>query len=132
MTTELPTLPKPEITPSVAQFWEATEDGRLDIRHCKSCGELHHYPRSFCPFCYSDDLDWQTASGTGTIYSFSVMRRAPVPFAIAYVTLEEGITILSHIVGCGLDEIAIGQTVQVAFAETQDGGPKVPVFRPAS
>ncbi|RIV86809.1 Zn-ribbon domain-containing OB-fold protein [Aurantiacibacter zhengii] len=132
MTTELPTLPNPEITPSVAHFWEAAGEGKLDIRHCRSCNELHHYPRSFCPFCYSDDLDWQTVSGKGTVYSFSVMRRAPVPFAIAYVTLEEGPTILSHIVRIDLDDIAIGQKVQVAFADTQDDGPKVPVFEAAS
>ena len=132
MTTELPTLPNPEITPSVAHFWEAAAEGKLDIRHCRSCGELHHYPRSFCPFCYSDELDWQTVSGKGTVYSFSVMRRAPVPFAIAYVTLEEGPTILSHIVGIDLDAIAIGQKVQVAFADTLEDGPKVPVFEAAS
>ena len=66
------------------------------IKHCKACGEAHYYPRAMCPFCVSDDTEWQTASGTGTIYTYSVMRRAEIPYAIAYVTLDEGVTMMTN------------------------------------
>ena len=70
------------------------------------------------------------SSGRGIIYSYSVMRRVPVPYAIAYVTLEEGVTMMTNIVGCDLDAIRIGQAVRVVFRPT-DGGPPVPTFTPA-
>ena len=58
------------------------------------------------------------------------MRRAEVPYAIAYVTLEEGVTMMTNIVGADLDGIRIGQKVRVVFTPTE-GGPPVPTFTPA-
>jgi uncharacterized OB-fold protein len=57
------------------------------------------------------------------------MRRAAQPYAIAYVTLEEGPTMMTNLVDCDFDRLAIGQEVTVTFKAT-DGGPPVPCFRP--
>jgi uncharacterized OB-fold protein len=70
------------------------------------------------------------ASGRGVVYSYSVMRRVPVPYALAYVTLDEGVTMMTNIVDCDLDAIRIGQRVRLVFKPT-DGGPPVPMFTPA-
>jgi uncharacterized OB-fold protein len=123
-------IPAPQATPETRTFWQAAAEGRLVIKACASCGQLHHYPRSLCPFCFSDATEWRQASGRGTVYSYSVMRRVPVPYAIAYVTLEEGVTMLTNIVDCDLDAIRIGQAVEVVFKPTE-GGPPVPMFQPA-
>jgi uncharacterized OB-fold protein len=77
----------------------------------------------------SDRTEWKQASGRGTIYSYSVLKRAEVPYAIAYVTLEEGPTMMTNIVDCDLDAIRIGQKVAVSFKPT-DGGAPVPMFSP--
>lgn len=120
----------PDELPDNAAFWQAAREGKLLVRHCKSCGKPHWYPRALCPFCMGD-TDWKTASGLGEIYSFSITRRAgPNPFCIAYVKLDEGVTMLTHIVDTDLDSVRIGQRVKVRFAET-DGGAPVPVFAPA-
>ena len=124
------TIPAPPVSPETAPFWEAAASGRLLVKRCEACGELHHYPRAACPFCGSDRTSWQEASGRGTIYSYSVFRRAPVPYAIAYVTLEEGPTMMTNIVDGDLDALRIGQRVRVRFTPT-DGGPPVPMFAPA-
>jgi hypothetical protein len=58
------------------------------------------------------------------------MRRAEIPYAIAYVTLDEGVTMLTNIVDCDLDTLRIGQRVRVVFKPTE-GGPPVPMFTPA-
>ncbi|MNC86563.1 hypothetical protein D3C83_22350 [compost metagenome] len=58
------------------------------------------------------------------------MRRAPVPYAIGYVTLAEGPTIMTNIVDCDLDAIKVGQTVRLVF-KPSEGGPPVPMFAPA-
>ena len=124
------TIPAPQISPETKPFWEAAAEGRLLIKYCTACGEPHHYPRAICPFCGSDKTEWIEASGRGTIYSYSVFRRAPQPYAIAYVTLAEGPTMMTNIVDCDLDALRIGQAVRVAFKPT-DGGPPVPMFTPA-
>jgi uncharacterized protein len=123
-------IPVPPVTPETRPFWEAAAAGRLLIKTCTSCGQPHYYPRSICPFCGNDRMEWHDASGRGTIYSYSVMRRVPVPYAIAYVTLEEGVTMMTNIVDCDLDAIRIGQAVRVVFKPTE-GGPPVPMFAPA-
>ena len=80
-----------------------------------------------CPFCGNAATEWTEASGRGTVYSYSVFRRAPIPYAIAYVTLAEGPTMMTNLVDCDLDAIRIGQAVQVVFKPTEDG-PPVPMF----
>jgi hypothetical protein len=112
-------------------YWRAAGDGQLLLKRCTSCGETHFYPRALCPWCLSSDTEWYVASGKGTIYTYSVMRRAPVPYAIAYVTLEEGVSMMTNLVECDLDELAIGQAVEVVFRRTA-GGRSLPVFRPAT
>jgi uncharacterized protein len=123
-------IPAPPVSPETQPFWEAAAAGRLLLKHCLACGQPHHYPRSICPFCGSERTEWRDASGRGTVYSYSVMRRAPEPYAIAYVTLEEGVSMMTNIVDCDLDAIRIGQSVRVVFTPT-DGGPPVPMFTPA-
>ena len=59
------------------------------------------------------------------------MRRAPVPYAIAYVTLEEGPAMLTNLVDCDFDRLAIGQKVKVVFKPSEGGGAPVPMFAPA-
>jgi uncharacterized OB-fold protein len=123
------TIPAPPVSPETRPFWDAAAEGRLLVKTCAACGQRHFYPRSICPFCGSDRTEWLEASGRGTIYSFSVMRRVPAPYAIAYVMLEEGVTMMTNIVDCDLDAIRIGQKVAVVFTPT-DGGPPVPMFAP--
>lgn len=129
MTQQARPIPAPAVSPETRAFWDAAAAGRLLIKRCRSCGEPHWYPRALCPFCFSADTEWVEASGRGTIYSWSVMRRAPVPYAIAYVTLEEGVTMLTNLADCDLDAIRIGQAVEALFVPS-DGGPPVPMFRP--
>jgi uncharacterized protein len=123
-------IPAPQVTPETKRYWDAAGQGTLLIKACLACGKVHHYPRSLCPYCFSDNTEWRPASGRGTIYSYSVMRRTAVPYAIAYVTLEEGVTMMTNIVDCDLDRIAIGQSVKVVFMPSE-GGPPVPCFTPA-
>ena len=122
-------IPAPEANPETKPFWDAAAEGRLLIKKCVTCGQVHFYPRAICPFCGSDKTEWVSASGRGTVYSYSVMRRVPIPYALAYVTLDEGVTMMTNIVDGDLDAIRIGQRVTVAF-KPSEGGPPVPMFRP--
>ena len=79
--------------------------------------------------CGSPEIGFQPASGHGTIYSVSVARRADPPYALAYVTLAEGPTMMTNIVACDLDALAIGQPVRVIFQAGPTGLP-IPMFTP--
>jgi uncharacterized protein len=125
-------LPAPSVSPENKPFFDAATNGKLLIKKCSACGEHHYYPRPLCPHCFSDQTTWVEAAGKGTVYSYSVMRRgSPVQYAIAYVTLTEGVTMLTNLVDCDLDAIRIGQAVRVVFKPTE-GGPSVPMFTPGS
>ena len=124
-------IPAPLTNPETEPFWAAAKEGKFLIRACTDCGKAHWYPRAICPHCFSDKTEWKEGSGRGTIYSVSVMKRAPEVYAVAYVTLEEGPTMMTNIVDCDFDTVAIGQKVTVTWRPTKDDGPPYPQFKPA-
>jgi len=121
----------PQLNEGDAPYFDAANERRLAIKYCNACGKYHHYPRALCPFCFSDRTEWKTAKGTGTIYTYSISRSSgPVPYAIAYVTLDEGPSMMTNIVDCDLDTIRCGQKVTVTFKPDEEGR-SIPMFRPA-
>ena len=122
-------IPAPPANPETKAFWEAAAQGKLLIKRCTSCGQSHYYPRALCPFCGSDRTEWKDSAGRGVIYSYSVMRRATPPYVIAYVTLDEGPTMMTNLVDCDFDALRIGQAVRVVWTPS-DGGPPVATFTP--
>jgi len=123
-------LTAPVVNAESKVFWDAAREGRFLVPFCTACGKAHWYPRAICPFCAGDKIEWRPGSGKGTIYTFSVMRRAKDPYAIAHVTLAEGPTMLTNIVDCDFDTLKIGQPVTLVFQETENG-PPAPMFKPA-
>lgn len=113
----------------IQPFWDATAKGQLLLKQCEACGEVHYYPRTICPFCFSDNTVWIEASGHGVIYSYSVIRRAEVPYVIAYVTLQEGPTMMTNIIDCDIDSVRIDMAVKVNFVDTGEGT-ALPMFTP--
>ena len=102
-------------------YWEGLAQGELRIQRCDACLRAVFYPRSLCPYCYSEKLSWIVAAGRGTIYSYTVAHQAfgtfaaDVPFVIAIVELEEGVRMMSRIIDAPRERIAIGARVQVTF-----------------
>lgn len=123
-------IPAPAVNLESKPFWDAAAEGRFLIKRCEACGEAHWYPRTLCPYCWSDRTVWEESPGVGVIYTYSVMRRSPGgPYAIGYVTLDEGPAVLTNFVDVGPDALEIGMRVKVKFQATE-GGPPVPVFAP--
>ena len=123
-------LPAPPVDPETKPFWEAAEKGVLTIGRCTACGELHYPPRALCPLCFAD-AELAPSKGEGALYTFSIMRKSQAgPYAIGYVTLDEGVAVLTNFVDCDFDTLAIGLRVRVKFQPTENG-PPIPVFAPA-
>ena len=119
----------PNPNPETQEFWNAANRGDFVLRYCLECGKTHWYPRAICPHCFGEKMQWRKASGRGTVYTFSVMRRTKIPYAIAYIALDEGPKLISNIVDCNLDQIAIGQAVEIVFKKSENGF-SVPMFKP--
>lgn len=112
------------------RFWDAAKEGKLLIMRCKDTNQVYFYPRARSPFTLSNNVEWVESKGTGEIYTFSVMERAKIPYTIAYVRLDEGVTMMTNIVDTDFANIKVGQRVKVVFKPSEDGTP-VPMFTPA-
>lgn len=115
--------------PEDAPFYAAAREGRFLVKQCEECSRFHWYPRPICPHCFSLKTRWVEASGQGTVYSHSTMRRVEAPWTLAYVTLVEGPTMMTALVNGPTDGWQIGQPVKLVFKVGEDGTP-VPCFAP--
>jgi uncharacterized OB-fold protein len=116
--------------PETEAFQEAAAQGRFVVPQCGACGRFHWHPRPLCPFCFSDEVIWRDSTGRGTVYTYTVMRRAKPVYAIAYVQLDEGPIMMTNIVGCDFNALKIGMPVRAVF-QASESGPLVPMFSPA-
>jgi uncharacterized protein len=128
--------PAPIVTDDSAMFWEAAREGRLVAQRCGACATLRHPPRPMCPRCHSLTIEVAELSGNGTVYSYAILHHPQNP-AFEYpvlgvlVDLDEGIRVMSNIVGVHKDDVRVGMRVEVSFVPTGNDG-SVPVFRPSS
>jgi uncharacterized OB-fold protein len=118
-------------------WWDAVGEGRLLFMRCSTCGEASYYPRPFCPRCGADTVSWEQASGDATLYTWSIVYQNDlppfnerVPYVAAVVDLAEGPRMMTNVVGCEFDDLAVGMALRLDFEDIGDGF-HVPVFRPA-
>ncbi|GAB4659447.1 hypothetical protein MAV101_09760 [Mycobacterium avium subsp. hominissuis 101] len=131
----------PTIDSASAPYWEAARQGRLLIAECTTCGRVHHYPRPFCPHCWSEDVRPIQASGTGTLYTYStvyVNDLAPfkerLPYVAAIVELDEGPRLMTTIEGVEPERLWVGMAVSAVFRPVDVDDPESPyltVFTPS-
>ena len=127
--------PRPGVTRDGQFWWDGLQEGRLLIQRCAECQSLRHPPGPMCPKCQS--LAWDTieASGRGHVYSFVVFHHPAIPpfeypNVIALVELEEGVRLVSNLVGVSREEARIGMPVQGKVTEVEEGL-FLPQFHPA-
>lgn len=128
----------PIVESDTAPWWTAIADGRLLAESCGSCGDLHLYPRGFCPVCWSDDVAITEMSGRATLYSFSIVRvndlppfGQRVPYVVGIAELEEGPRLMTNVVEIDPDEVRIGMPIAFRPRDLGDGI-AAPDFVPAA
>ena len=106
------------------------------IQRCTTCGTVIWPVKSRCDNCLSPTVTWVQASGKATLYSFVLMHQlyhpgfaSEVPYNIAQVDLEEGLRILTNIVGCSNADLQIGMPLEVTFEAITDEV-TLPKFKP--
>lgn len=129
--------PVPELTPETEPFWHGAVEGEYRLQECADCETVFYYARSHCPDCGSTAVSWFAAAGEGTVYSFSVTKRhgewpeEALPIVLARVELVEGPQVVTNVVDCDPESLAIGDPVEAVFVPTEHEDVAVPVFRPA-
>ena len=129
-----PTRFEPPVSEVAAPFWEATRQGRLLLQWCTACERPVWYPREVCPACLGTTLEWRESQGCGVVYACTVEHKAQTPalegpYVVALVDLDEGVRLLSNVVGCPPDRVAVGDRVGVTWEPLSDGR-RLPLFAP--
>ena len=126
------------VTPPVVSgddrfFWDGAQRGELLLQRCAGCGQLRHPPAPMCPQCRSLEWDTVASTGRGTIYSWVVSHHPsdddPDGRVVVLVELDEGVRLVSNLVGVPWTEVRNDQPVEVFFADVD--GIVLPQFRPA-
>jgi uncharacterized OB-fold protein len=118
-------IPKPLVDTDSQPFWEGLKQQQLMIQRCDECHRHIFYPRLLCPHCFSASVSWTQATGRGEIYSYTVVHRAfgpfadQVPYVVAIVELEEGVRMMTRIVG-ERERIKIGASVEVFYEKVEE------------
>jgi uncharacterized protein len=117
-------------------FFDGAREHQLMIQQCSTCGAVMWPVQARCNNCLSPTVAWRPSSGRGTLYSFALMHQVyhpgfagEVPYNIAQVDLEEGLRILTAIVGCSNADLQIGMPLEVTFEAITDEV-TLPKFKP--
>ena len=133
------TVAPPTPHPSVESqpFWDAAAAGELRLQRCAKDGEWFFPPAARCPRDWSTEWTWEKTSGRGTVFSFVVFQRSyhpafrdALPYAVAFVELEEGPRMPTRLVDVDVKDVRVGMPVEVVFTEVAEGT-RLPLFRPA-
>lgn len=139
MTESTETAPKPTriapiVTPDAKSFWAAADEEKFVGQKCGDCGRFTFPPRPMCPHCHSLNRQEVELCGFGVVQSWTVPRH-PHPFGfkeapiVAVIQLEEGIRMVSNVVGIAPEAMQMDLPVEVGFEPTMNNH-KVPVFKP--
>jgi len=135
-------LPRPDpANADDARFWAALRDGDLRIQRCAACGTFRHPPRPVCALCGATASEWPAVTGAGAVWSFTVVHPPTLPafadrtpYGAVVVRLDEGVFLVSNLVDCPVEQLAVGMRVELVLtrvaAGTDAGGDFVlPLFR---
>ena len=107
-------------------FWLGASKGKLCLQRCSTCSHVEFYPKKYCSHCLNDSLEWFESTGLGTIYTFTVIYRAPtkeftekVPYVVALIDVDEGARLMANILS-PIEKVKIGARVEVIFEEKED------------
>lgn len=121
-----------------AQFWQSVEQRAMGLPRCNGCQRFFFYPRAVCPYCWSDAVALEPVSGSGRIWSYTIVRFAHgsaspwhqrLPYALALVELDEGVRIMANILECAAESVYSGLRVQLMYAHLD--GRTLYAFKPA-
>ena len=134
-----PPIQDPYADESSQPFWDGGKAGKLMAARCTGCGTKMLQQPSHCYVCQKREFVWEELPGTGTIFSYTIVRhplrpqlQVTVPYIGAIIELDgtqgAGARIMANVIDCDVEAVRIGDRVQVEF-ETISDTFTVPRFR---
>jgi uncharacterized OB-fold protein len=135
-------FPLPDVDdPLTAPFFAGAARGELVVTRCSACDRYVWYPAPACPHC-EGTLAWVPVSGKGTLFSWTVVRRAflpafddKVPFVSALIAIDEdpAVRIVSYVIDGEPDALRADEPVSavfrpLTFSTVPDRSVVVPMF----
>lgn len=103
-------------------YFEGLRRHELVYQRCDSCQRVLFPLRQVCTDCSGESLSLETASGRGTVYSFTTQHRPShpffaedVPYTLALADLPEGIRVFANLLAGSESDIAVGSAVEAVF-----------------
>jgi len=133
----LPVWDPPAEATFAEPFWAAAREGRCVLPRCSVCGDWQWYPDSAGPGCPGATYEWEELAGTGTVYTFTVVRRSflpdqrdRAPYTVVLVELDgaAGVRLVGNLADGA--EPRIGLRVRAGTDRDAATGHVQPVFRP--
>lgn len=126
--------PIPRLSLDAGPFFQYAAEGELRLRACRTCGRFLHLPRARCRYCASTDLEWRQVSGSGRLYSWTVIRHQvhpafSVPYCVVLVELDDAPSVRLPGYLPGEHELSAGQPMTVRF-DRLGAGVGLPQFIP--
>lgn len=115
----------PEGIPGWQQpFWDSLAEHGVKVQKCDDCGTYRYAPKEICNRCYSAGYSWSPVSGRGTVYTYTVVHRAPTPayqddapYTLVHVEMEEGFRMVGILTGPEPQSVAVGQPVRATYRQ---------------
>ncbi len=130
-------MPRPAHKGLTKPFWDAAKRHELVMQRCDNCTNWIFYPREQCPNCFSQKLSWAPVSGRGRVYAFTIVHQpgnpafeADAPYAFATIQLDEGVRLVSNVIGIDPHDVKIDMPVVVSFDDVNPDWTLVK-FKPA-
>lgn len=128
----------PALGPENEHFWKGGAEGELRFQRCSDCSTYIHPPSPLCPECLSRESEVAAVSGRATVHTWTINHQPWIPgfdppYVVAIVEIAEqpGLRLMTNIVNCPPEDVAIGMPVQVLFDEREDEI-FIPLFEPVS
>src|SRR2546429_8048443 len=98
------------------------------VHPCRACVKSQFYPRVCWAACWSGEVEGTPSRGRGLVYTFTVTHRTQargfrdeLPYVLAWIELDEGVQVMSNIVGVDPAKVSIGMPVRVTFDDVKEG-----------
>lgn len=122
MTEQPYTKPLPVLQGFAGEFYGWCAKGELRFQRCSGCKTWRHVPRAMCPECGSMDWTWERSSGRGKVFTWTTTAlplhpafKGSTPYASVVVEMDEGVRVVTELLDCTPEDLAIGLPVSVAF-----------------
>jgi uncharacterized OB-fold protein len=107
--------------------------GKIMLQTCSGCGTVQHPPEDVCHRCQGTAFDYREHAGSGTIYSYTVVRHPvnpiltrAIPYVVVLVSLDDRseVRITGNLLDCPPEKVRIGARVSAVWEEVADPDPQ--------